>query len=215
MDLMTYCMYTLANKDPEAMKNETILADLVNRVFQIFFQHFISTNLSTTEPSWAYQPVGAQAENLGDQLFYNRSEGYMRRVPPPTYLDQKTNRSVDVVIQYETEVLKMNAVATWLTIAIASLLAVGTTAALIMQRSYLKPMRRNIECIADVLVLIAGSERLLKLARQGGLEKGKASDDVVLKLGWFKTKAGEKRWGIELVEDSPDAVEWVEEPASI
>lgn len=48
MDLMTYSMYSLANKDPEAFKNETLLNELINKVFQTFFQHFVSTNASLT-----------------------------------------------------------------------------------------------------------------------------------------------------------------------
>jgi hypothetical protein len=69
-------------------------------------------------------------------------------------------------------------------------------------------MMRDVHLIADVLVLVAGSNNLLELVHERGVELKKA-DDVKTMLGWFKDKHGDVRWGVEVV-GGRDAVEWVD-----
>ena len=61
---------------------------------------------------------------------------------------------------------------------------------------------RNVECIADVLVLIAGSERLLKLMQEKGIEKLIEEDKVKTRFIWVQDSSGVMRWRIELIEDT-------------
>jgi hypothetical protein len=80
-------------------------------------------------------------------------------------------------------------------------------------KSYLRPLQRNINCVADVMVLLAGSERFLQLVQVRGVEDLGHNEQLAIKLGWFETKSGETRWGIELVEEyDPDGVRWMQEP---
>ena len=60
---------------------------------------------------------------------------------------------------------------------------------------------RNIECIADVLVLIAGSERLLEVIREKGYDAIVKEDKMLTRMGWFRDVDGTMRWRIDLVEE--------------
>jgi hypothetical protein len=62
-------------------------------------------------------------------------------------------------------------------------------------------MMRNIECIADVLVLIAGSERLLEVIREKGFDAIVKEDKILTRMGWFRDVDGTMRWRIDLVEE--------------
>lgn len=70
----------------------------------------------------------------------------------------------------------------------------------VLQRGYLKNLDRDIECVGDVLVLVAGSERLLGLAREGQLGELEGLEQIRTKLGWFEDGSGQQRWGIEVVQ---------------
>ena len=61
---------------------------------------------------------------------------------------------------------------------------------------------RNVECIADMLVLMAGSERLLNLIKEKGVEKLIKEDKVKPRFRWVQDSSGVMRWRIELVEDT-------------
>jgi hypothetical protein len=69
-----------------------------------------------------------------------------------------------------------------------------------VQRKYYGGMMRNMECIADVLVLIAGSERLLAIIREKGVDTILKEDKILTRLGWFRDADGTMRWRIELAE---------------
>ena len=60
---------------------------------------------------------------------------------------------------------------------------------------------RNIECVADVLVLIAGSERLLEVIREKGFDTIVKEDKMLTRMGWFRDADGTMRWRIDLVEE--------------
>jgi hypothetical protein len=62
-------------------------------------------------------------------------------------------------------------------------------------------MMRNVECVADMLVLIAGSERLLAVIREKGVDIILKEDKILTRLGWFRDPDGMMRWRVELVEE--------------
>jgi len=68
-------------------------------------------------------------------------------------------------------------------------------------------MQRNIECIADVLVLIAGSERLLAIIREQGIYTILKEDKILTRLGWCRDPDGTMRWRIEVVDDEQTKVQ--------
>jgi hypothetical protein len=104
----------------------------------------------------------------------------------------------------------MNTTATYLSTAILIWLIFTTLLVTGLQRRYTRFMNRDVQLIADMLVLIAGSDNLLELMENEGVES-KKSDNVRTMLGWFRDRSGEVRWGIEVV-GGENAVEWVDAP---
>jgi len=206
MDLMTYSMYSLANKNPRALLDYATLVTHANHTFQTFFQHFISNGLSLEQGGWGYQKIGDNStQALGEPV---TRDG--RVLPRRKYKGLRTNRTVEALVSHRTQVLHMNAIATYLSVAIIIWL-IGTTAVVsFLQRKYTGPLIRDVLLIADVLVLVAGSDHLLRLVEERGVAL-KNANDVKTMLAWFKDRDGEVRWGIEVVGGS-DAAEWVDAP---
>jgi hypothetical protein len=214
MDFLTYCMLVLANKDPKAMANDTLFSTMVNQVYQTFFQYFVSAYNTLENPSYAYQRVGAKLPaDIGTRIVIDFDNARMQVGEPITYPDSQTNSTTEATVLREVEVLMLNKVATGLCIGVLGLLILFTIVFACIQRSFLRPLHRNVECVADVMVLLAGSKRLLALVGKLEGEEFEAVADKRLRLGWFKTRDGEVRWGIELVGD--DEVEWVEMPTEM
>jgi len=206
MDLMTYSMYSLANKDPQALLDYATLVTHANHTFQTFFQHFISNGLSLEQGGWGYQKIGDNSTHaLGEPVTLDG-----RVLPRRKYASLHTNRTVEALVSHRTQVLHMNAIATYLSVAIIIWL-IGTTAVVSsLQRRCTSPLLRDVQLIADVLVLVAGSDHLSRLVEERGVAL-KNANDVKTMLGWFKDRNGEVRWGIEVV-GGRDAAEWVDAP---
>ncbi|KAF9634132.1 hypothetical protein BFW01_g5027 [Lasiodiplodia theobromae] len=205
LDFMTYSMYAMANRDPTTLLDASFMHRQAEKTFSTFFQHFVSSNLSATSmsattQSWAYQEINASLPygvNTIDK--YIPSEGYLP-FPAPSPPPSHTNRTALVEVSTQVELLRTNAVAVWLSVDILAWLISTTVAIAVLQRKYLRNLDRNIECLGDVLVLVAHSDRLLQLVRERGPDGLEKERDVKTKLGWFEDSNGEQRWGIEVVE---------------
>ncbi|KAB2568813.1 hypothetical protein DBV05_g12508 [Lasiodiplodia theobromae] len=201
LDFMTYSMYAMANKDPTALLDASTMQRHAEKTFSTFFQHFVSSNLSATTPSWAYQEINASLPyGINSTYKWIPDEGY-QSFPLPPQPPSNTNRTALVEVSTQVELLRMNAVAVWLSVAILAWLIFTTVAIAVLQRKYLRNLDRNIECLGDVLVLVAHSDRLLQLVRERGPDGLEKERDVKTKLGWFEDNDGEQRWGIEVVEE--------------
>ena len=207
MDIMTYAVYKLADGNRTSLSDPSIFASLVDKVFQTLFQHFISENASLDAPSWGYEPVGAQTEALGDRMIYDSSAGKMQKGASMQFFQSNPGSIVWIQGAKEVEELRMSPVAVWLTILVLSFLIVFIVTTAIVSRKYLKPLERNVECLADIIVLLARSEWFMKKVEEKGVDGLKEDDILRTRLGWFKTGNGETRWGIELV---VHGVEWVD-----
>jgi hypothetical protein len=62
---MTYSMLSMASGQPGALLNATLLEALAKTTFSTFFQHYVSSNVSMSTGSWAYQSV---TDNKPDYL---------------------------------------------------------------------------------------------------------------------------------------------------
>ncbi|KKY14796.1 hypothetical protein UCDDS831_g07972 [Diplodia seriata] len=123
-------------------------------------------------------------------------------LPNSTHTVSHTNRTAVATVDRPVELLQMNAIAVWLSIAILIWLIITTIVVVALQRRYLRNLKRNVECIADVLVLIAGSDRLLRLVRGRELDvEWDDAGEIKTKLGWFENGEGQRRWGIEIVDE--------------
>ncbi|KAH4173706.1 hypothetical protein HBH64_109950 [Parastagonospora nodorum] len=206
MDLMTYSMYTLAKKDPEALLNYTVLATHADRTFQTFFQHFVNSGLSPSRGGYAYQPINDDSMTT----LTHSVDGNGTAIAEKSFPVLNTNRTVEASISQRIRVLHMNSIATYLSVAILIWLIFTTLIVVCLQRQYTRFMNRDVHLIADMLVLVAGSDNLLDLVQDKGVGL-KKNKDVKTMLGWFRDRNGEVRWGVEVV-GGRNAVEWVDAP---
>ncbi|KAF2466614.1 uncharacterized protein BDR25DRAFT_293541 [Lindgomyces ingoldianus] len=212
LDFMSYAMYTMASKDPKALLDYDTLLNLTQMTFSTYFQHYVSSNYSLDDGGWVYQKIGEQPKDLQPPRLNNGSTG-----SPSVYPSLNTNRTAAVVVSKRIEVLRMNAVATWLSIGILIWLTLTTILIAALQRTYFSSLIRNIESLGDVLVLIAGSENLLRLVRDNDFEQLRKNQDVLTRLGWFQGVDGKKRWGLEVVGgDRPVTwINWYEDEQNV
>ncbi|KAJ5086561.1 hypothetical protein NUU61_007868 [Penicillium alfredii] len=251
MDFMTYAMYSMANKDPAALLDADLFTQLATKTFTTFFQHFVSNNVSTSTGGWAYQRVNASLpQGLGPAV-----EDYLpgAKILSSQKEDNNTSSSssqrknnqptIAAHISHRVELLQMNAVAVWLSIGILAWLILTTAIIAGLQRRYFRSLARGIECLADLLVLVAGSSQLLGVIDD--LQSGRVVQSELghlrTRLGWFVGDHnhhhhqrydyqgvdnqphhhpchpdGEIRWGIEVEQDhSEGGVDWVSGPGEL
>ncbi|KAF2035152.1 hypothetical protein EK21DRAFT_84780 [Setomelanomma holmii] len=207
MDLMTYSMYTLAKQDSDALLNYTTMARLADQTFQTFFQQFVNSGLSLSKGGYAYQTIQDNSmEALGKPVDINGSSIAAAKSFPVL----NTARTITASVSHRVRVLHMNTTATYLSTAILVWLIFTAVTVLSLQRRYTSFMNRDVQLIADMLVLIAGSDNFLELVAEKGVDL-KKNKDIKTMLGWFRDRDGQIRWGVELV-GGQNAVDWVDAP---
>ena len=206
LDLMTYTMYAATDNDLRALLNYTTLTTYANQTVQTFFQHFVQGELNLTSGGRVYQTFDDQTmSTIGHAIDENGTA-----ISQPVYPAFNVARTGAATVTDRIQILYLNPAATFLSIGIL-LWLVGTAAVVMcVQRRYTRSMLRNVELIADALVLVAGSENFLNLVQEQGTAL-KRERNICTKLGWFKGRDGEVRWGVEVV-GGRNAVEWVERP---
>ncbi|PVH86048.1 hypothetical protein DL98DRAFT_450848 [Cadophora sp. DSE1049] len=204
LDYMSYSMLQLADNNQEALLNHTKLQELAEITFTTFFQHFASNNvLLDGSGGWAFQrPDETLPANLAppDIQFDATKVGPVRAAV-------SASPSIIATVSQPVEILRMSALAVWLCIVILAWLIITTTAILVLKNRYFSPLLRGVDTIADVAMMVAGSEKYLELARREGASGLRADKTFRTRLGWFRTARGELRWGIELADD--DSVQFL------
>ncbi|KAJ8117434.1 hypothetical protein OPT61_g1379 [Boeremia exigua] len=202
-DFMSYAAYAQAKLDPTALLDADVLLNTSRKIFSTFFQHFVNNNVSAEQGGYAYQPAG-----LHDDMTppFANFEGITRYTPKgdiaPRFQDvhRNTNKTVTATLSTRVEVLQINTVAFWIATGILIWLIIIIVIFASVQRRYYSGMMRNVECIADVLVLIAGSDQLLAAVKEKGVNAILKDNNLLTRLGWFRDPDGTMRWRIELVE---------------
>jgi hypothetical protein len=179
MDFMSYSTWLLAQKDSMALLDAATLLNRSQETFQTFFQHYAS------QTNWTD----------GERIAYTKA-------------DKDNSQNVAVTTTDRIEVLAMVDSATWLCLAIIFILMLILVTLTITLRIAYPPtlMNQKVECLADMLTLIAGSDELLAHV-EGKSDNELSRSGIRTRLGWFKDKLGVVRWGIEV-----ESVEWVERP---
>lgn len=195
LDFMSYSMFSAAKRDPKALLNEEMMQQLASKAFSLFFQHYVSRNVSLEVGGWAYQPINA---SLPHDLLPTAGDDPLKpeELQPPSH----TNRTAVVKISRQVEMLQTSPIAVWLSVSILAWLITTALVIAVVQRTQLKRLLRDVECIADVLLLVAGSENLLQLVREKGPFGLVDEGSFVAGLGWFQTRGGDMKWGIEIWE---------------
>jgi hypothetical protein len=197
-------MYSLADKNTSALlTNTTLYSELVDRTFRTFFAHFAAGDANSTTRR-VYQKIGDKMPDFGRKVVYDTKSGLLKQEDPETYPPRTTNTNVDAQVNRRVQLLKMNQVATWLSFGILIFLLLITIVILFLHRRFLSPLHRNVECMADIMLLVAGSDHLLALVEERGVETLREDESLLVRLGWFRSENGQLRWGIEVL-NSGDA----------
>ncbi|TGJ84937.1 hypothetical protein E0Z10_g3841 [Xylaria hypoxylon] len=194
VDLMTYSMLSLVNYDHEALLDVEILKRTAQKTFTALFQNFASNNVSFATGGYVFQSPGEKLPDDLDGPANKSSEAYVAPV----------NETVTMHISRSVELLKISKPAAWICLLILAYLILVGVALTIASRRYPTVLLRRINSIADVAVLMAGSHRLLKLAREKAVKDFRLDPSTRVRLGWFNDKNGTMRWGIEVVGEEPE-----------
>ena len=203
VDFMSYASYAQANYDPTALLDPEILLNKSQKIFSAFFQHFVNNDISQENGSWAYQSIDSELE-IAPPLKGMPASFLPNGEVAPRFEDipqRNTSRTAVGTLSTRIEVLRMNLVAFWISTSILAWLTVTLIVFIALQRRYLGGMMRNVECIADVLILISSSERLMGVIKEKGIDTILEDDQILTRLGWFKDPDGTMKWRIELTED--------------
>lgn len=209
MDFMSYAAYSQVNLDPTALLDGEVLLNTSRKILSTFFQHFVSNNVSTEQGGYVYQPAGLHDDMTPPMNNLKDFKGYTPRgeiAPRFQTVHRNTNKTTTAILSTRVEILQMNPVAFWIATAIIIWLIITILIFTSVQRRYYSGIKRNVECIADILVLIAGSENLLETVREKGIDAILKENTMLARLGWFKDSDGKMRWRIEL-EDTDEEVE--------
>ncbi|KAI2467832.1 hypothetical protein F4781DRAFT_298912 [Annulohypoxylon bovei var. microspora] len=187
-DLMTYSMLSLVDYDHEALLDLDTLQRTAQQTFSALFQNYASTNVSFTSGGYVFQSPNETLPDL-DTIINKRADA------------SSSDSTVTLHVQRPVELLQMSKPAAWICMVILGYLIVACVILTIASRRYTKTLLRKIDSIADVIVLMAGSEKLLKEAREKSTAQLKSDRVTKARLGWFTGADGTQRWGIELVGD--------------
>jgi hypothetical protein len=203
LDFMSYAAYAQVGFNAEALLDAEILLRTSQKVFSTFFQHFVGNNMTHIDGGYVYQPLGLSLKT-GPLVPNSTVQLTPDGVVAPKFEDvsRNTSQTATVTLSTRVEVLQINPVALWICISILAWLIITIIILAAVQRRQYGGMMRNIECIADVLVLIAGSERLLAVVEEKGIDTILEEDNIFTRLGWFRDSDGMPRWRIELVKDT-------------
>jgi hypothetical protein len=194
---MSYAAYIAAGEDPKALLNSTFMKEQTENIFTRFFQHYVSLEVSFERGYWAYQPIGATLDGVGpvaDNYYFGTNY-----TPPTGYKQLNTNRTADAVLSTRVEILDMDPVATWLSIAILIYLCLVALVVAATQRHYVGSLDIKIECMADMLGLVAGSDELLRLVSEKGVQGLRNNRNLHARLQTFHSKDGTLEHMVEVV----------------
>ncbi|RWA07716.1 hypothetical protein EKO27_g7380 [Xylaria grammica] len=188
VDLMSYSMLSLVGNNHRALLDPVTLERTAKETFTVLFQHFANYKVSLDRGGYVYQSLTEELGDIGPSLLPNNT-------PPPS--PPNLPKYIDLQISHPVELLRVSTPAIWVCLVILAYLLPTCVAIAIASREYNKLLPKNINSIADVVVLVAGSERLLSLARENSTEDSKHNPISTATLGWFRDDCGELRLGIE------------------
>ena len=182
VDFMSYSNYILANQDALALLDANTLLNHSQFTFQTFFQHFASQTKWTNGQFMALQQM-----------------------------EKDKAQKIQTTVSERIEVLKMISSATWITVVILVLLMVVLGTLMVSLKVFYPPtkLHSNVECLADAMAMVAGSDELLDRVQRYELRELKRSE-LETRLAWFRDRRGHVRWGVEFT-DAP-GIEWLEKP---
>ena len=224
LDYMSFAMFSLVQRNPQALLDPMTLQTVANDVFSTFFQHYATTNVTLADGGNVFQSIGATLP-FGLPPIINASNDRGNPFYQNTDVRANTSRTVKAVVSTPVTGLVFSPVAASLSLAILAFLAFITVLVYFPYASYFKGLPRDVGTLASVIAFVYDSPRLQKWvtanehtlfsgepARKNGNVKcgnhsqmkrkgsGAASklDEVTVGLGFFRGDKGVARWGVEL-----------------
>ncbi|KAH3984651.1 hypothetical protein HBH98_160680 [Parastagonospora nodorum] len=215
LDFMSYAAYQQVGSDPLALLDPERLLRTSQKVFSTFFKHFSQHNVSQEYGGQVFQPVGKdlKIDPPVTTLLVQDAPWEPKPIPlaqltpngsvAPRFEDvvRNTSQTTTATTSTRVEVLRINPVAFWLSTGILIWLIITISIFTAVKKRYYSGMMRDVECIADVLVLIAGSDRLIAAINDRDANAMLKDSKIRTRLGWFRDPDGTMRWRIDLVDD--------------
>jgi len=198
VDFMSYAMYSLVGGDAEALLDLAILQSCAQKVFSTFFQHFVSSNV-TSDGSWAFQRVGERLpQDLGPVIASSYSISSYQDANGAT-MDGNTTTSA--LVSTRVELLQMSPAAVLLALCILTFLLLSAIFVYFVEYGHFKNLRGDVDTLVSLLSLVYDSPNLLEWVSEHPNAKDwtQGPGNVVKAgLGSFKGASGQQRWGIEI-----------------
>ncbi len=227
LDYMSYAMFLLVQRSPQALLDLVTLQTVAKDVFSTFFQHYASTNVTLADGGRVFQPIGATLP-FGLPPILNSSTGQVSSYQD-TAVHTNTNRTVEAVVQTPVNELVMSLPAVVICLAILAFLAFITVLVYFRYAAYFKGLPRDVDTLASIIAFVydspklqewvAANEHILNPGETASRRRkttnstrgdysnlkmdenraaGKGLDEVTTGLGFFQGEQGVARWGVEL-----------------
>lgn len=200
-DLMSYSMYQLAGGDLDVLMDPAQMAQLGQRVFSTFFQHFISSNVSASG-GWGFQQIGATLPGDLAPIVHSSLEN-------SNYQDQNTSLTSDTNapahVEIAVEVLQMSPIAVYISLIILLILGLITILVYCVGYRHLRKLRHDFDDLASVISVVYDSPKLQRWVQEHPdpkqwTRRTAPSQAPRVQLGPFVGSDDRKLWGIEVVE---------------
>ena len=227
VDYMSYTMFSLVQRKPQALLDHNTLQNAANEVFSSCFQHYASKNVTLVDGGRVFQPIGATLPfGLTPILNFSndRASSYQ-----DTDVHTVTNSTNEATVHQPTNELVMSPTAVFLCLAVLVFLACIAVLVYFPYAAYFKGLPRDVESLASIIALVYNSPKLRdwvaanedkifssgrsatrrwrtyssKHGNFGKLERnrsgaGNGQGEVTTGLGFFQGEKGVARWGVEL-----------------
>jgi hypothetical protein len=196
---MSYVSYKRSRQsNPEALIDQETLFKQSKATFSLFFKHFVNSGISSDTGGWASQKFGSRlVVEPHMEAYYTttiqdainiplRSHSFLPNgdvapqfedVPP-----HGINQNGTATLTTSVETLSLNKKAFWVATGVLVSLTCIIIIFISLNQSYSGLIIRNVECIADIIVLIAASERLLALVQEKRTEAIIKEDKILTQL---------------------------------
>ena len=224
LDYMSFAMFSLVERNPQALLDPMTLQTVANDVFSTFFQHYATTNVTLADGGNVFQSIGATLP-FGLPPIINASSDRDNSFHQDTNVRVNTSRTVNAIVSTPVIGLVFSPIAANLSLAIFAFLASITVLVYFPYAPYFKGLPRDVSTLASVIAFVYDSPRLQEwvaanehtiFSREPGQKNGNVKcgdhnqveregsravsklDEVTVGLGFFRGDKGVARWGVEL-----------------
>ncbi|KAI1160924.1 hypothetical protein F5B18DRAFT_469977 [Nemania serpens] len=127
---------------------------------------------------------------------WSKDIGEKRKISGRVVASNETSADPSMVtleISRPAEILYMSTPAAWICMIILAYLIISSAILGVASGNYNRMPARPTSSIADVAALVAGSTRLLELAKYRSVSDVKSDDCFRARLGWFRDAEGRRR----------------------